>query len=157
MAYSKKEAIALLDLYKEPFDFGTGPMNIEDINQNEDYKRLERLVQNSGDEQSTHGLNSEHKSTLHSPKRNRYKIDKLHKFKLKREYKLGKRTLVGLKPEHEDYEKYLIKYENKKAKKHSKLRNYLKRHSVKQQRVEHKEIEKQFVNNPASLIVEMSF
>lgn len=152
IAYSKEEAMALLDLYEEDFDFGTGPMAIENTNDNEDLELLESLVQksteDSTEETSNHTQNKV--GSIQSPKentkRNRHKINGYARHVLIRDFREGKIDLTGVDPE--DYEKYFYKYLNKKAKKTAKLRKSKKHDKHVKDRQEANAIKQAYVLSP---------
>lgn len=152
IAYSKDEAIALLELYNEDFDFGAGPMVIEDTTENEDLELLASLVQETTDDSTKETSKDTQTSvvTSHSPKentkKNRHKINDYARYVLLRDYREGKIDLTGV--DEEDYEKYYYKYLNKKAKKTAKLRKSKKHDKHVKERQEAKVLEKSFIAQP---------
>lgn len=149
IAYSKEEAIALLDIYDEEFDFGNGPMAIEDTNENEDLELLASLVQETTDdsteETSKHTqaiVNFSNTAFKENTRKNRHKTNRYARHVLLRDYREGKIDLTGV--DEEDYEKYFYKYLNKKAKKTAKLRKSKKHDKHVKERQEAHMIEKAF-------------
>lgn len=136
MTLNKDEALAILKLYQEEFNFGAGQLAIDNINQNEDYVKLVSLVQNHNVSEDTNIGNENTKVLLHKSKQGLDKHSKLIKKKLRllHEFSTGKRTVVGV--DKTDYVKYFYKYENKKAKKATKLNKSIKQSTNKKLRQE---------------------
>lgn len=141
--YSKEEAIAVKELYKETFDFGTGPLRIENPEENEDFLRLESVVQKPEKQASRAYTENIHKNTYEITSKNRYSINRSKKYTLLRKFRRGEIDLEGVG--YEDYRKYWFKYNNKKAKKNSKVSKYLKHQSNVRRRQEEQTIRNAYV------------
>lgn len=125
-----------MELYQESFDFGEGPLSIDNLESNVDVQRLKEEIQSNEvvEPKVTLEDNQLHKSTY-----NRYKINKKARYSLKNRFKIGEIKLEGVGTL--DFDKYYYKYLNKKSKRTSKIRKSQKRNTnVKQRQKYRKEL-----------------
>lgn len=100
-------------------------MVIEDLENNEDLKRLEEVALSLENEPVISNKNIG--NNLHNSTYNRYKTNKKAKYSLIRRFKTGEVKLEGVSTL--DFDKYYYKYLNKKSKRTSKIRKSQKRNT----------------------------